>query len=283
VKSEMRDKAGVDAETLANNRGIGIEAAKRTRLVTTQRGVRIIIHPSLARRSNTNDRQLRYRCLPVTMFTNTIYSTIPSRQKNKADHIVCTDFGFVRAFPMKKEIEAREALSLLFHRDGVPNVMVMDGAKEQVEGGFRRKLRDAGYHIKQTEPHTQYSNMGEGGVSELKRGVGRQIIRSGCTKRCWGDFIIREAYVRSQTSLYTFVLERQVPKSKVKGETVYICIIAEYAWYEWARFGDTADKFPVSKIQLGRDLGATIDIDPAMARKIMKKNGSVIYRTYHPR
>jgi hypothetical protein len=30
---------------------------------------------------------------------------------------------------------------------------------------------------------------------------------------------------------------------------------------------------------LGRDLGAVIDIGPAMARKILKKNGSVIYRT----
>jgi hypothetical protein len=38
VKSEMRDKAGVDPATLANNWGIGIEAAKRTRLVTTRRG-----------------------------------------------------------------------------------------------------------------------------------------------------------------------------------------------------------------------------------------------------
>jgi hypothetical protein len=47
VKSEMRDKAGVDAETLSNNRGIGIEAAKRKLLVTTQRGIKRMIHPSL--------------------------------------------------------------------------------------------------------------------------------------------------------------------------------------------------------------------------------------------
>jgi hypothetical protein len=37
VKYEMRYKAGVDAATLAKNWGIGIEAAKRTRMVTTQR------------------------------------------------------------------------------------------------------------------------------------------------------------------------------------------------------------------------------------------------------
>jgi hypothetical protein len=103
VKSEMRDKAGIDAATLAKNWGIGIEAAKRKRLVTTQRGIRRIIYPSLTKRYKTNDRQLRYRRLPVTMYTDTMYSTILSRQKNKASHIFCTDFGFVRAFPLKTE------------------------------------------------------------------------------------------------------------------------------------------------------------------------------------
>jgi hypothetical protein len=58
--------------------------------------------------------------------------------------------------------------------------MVMDGSKAQVEGEFRKKLHDAGCHIKQTEPHTQSSNMGEGGVRELKKGVGQQMLRSGC-------------------------------------------------------------------------------------------------------
>jgi hypothetical protein len=33
----------------------------------------------------------------------------------------------------------------------------------------------------------------------------------------------------------------------------------------------------VSNIQLGRDLGAAIDIGPAMMRKILKQNGSVMY------
>jgi hypothetical protein len=135
VKSEMRDKGGIDAATLAKNWRIGIDAAKRTRLVTTQRGIRRMVHPSLTKRYKTNDRQLRYRRLPVTMYTDTMYSTILSRQMNKAAQIFTTDFGFVRAFPMKKEKDAHEALSLLFYRDGVPNFMVMDGAKAQVEGG----------------------------------------------------------------------------------------------------------------------------------------------------
>jgi hypothetical protein len=194
VKSKIRSKGGVDAAALAKNWGIGIEAAKRTRLVITQRGIRWMTQPSLTKRYITNNRQLRYRRLPVAIFTDTMYSTILFRQQN--NHKFCTDFGFVRAFPMKLEIEAHEALSLLFHRDGVPNVMFMDGSKANTEGKFRRKLHDTGFHINQTEPHTQSSNMGEGGVRELKRGVGWQMMRSGCPNRLWDDCIIWEAYAR---------------------------------------------------------------------------------------
>jgi hypothetical protein len=104
------------------------------------------------------------------------------------------------------------------------------------------------------------------------------MLRSCCPKRFWDDCIIIEAYVRSHTSLDIFGLEGQVPESKVKGKTVDISTIAEYAWYEWVKFCDTVAKFPVSKIQLGTDLGAAIDIGSAMARKILKNNGSVMYR-----
>jgi hypothetical protein len=38
LKADMRDMYGVDVATLANNFGIGIEAANGTRLVTIQGG-----------------------------------------------------------------------------------------------------------------------------------------------------------------------------------------------------------------------------------------------------
>jgi hypothetical protein len=47
LTADMHDGGGVDVPTLAKNFGIGIEAAKRRRLVTTQRGVKRIIHPSI--------------------------------------------------------------------------------------------------------------------------------------------------------------------------------------------------------------------------------------------
>jgi hypothetical protein len=60
---------------------------------------------------------------------------------------------------------------------------------------------------------------------------------------------------------------------------VDISTIPEYDWYEWAKFRDTVSKFLVSKIQLGRDMGAAIDIGPTMTRKFLKMNGSVMYRS----
>jgi hypothetical protein len=74
-------------------------------------------------------------------------------------------------------------------------------------------------------------------------------------------------------------LECQGPESRVKGETADICNIAESGWYEWVKFRDTAASFPVSNIQLGRYVGAAIDIGPSMSRKILKANGQVLYRT----
>jgi hypothetical protein len=82
---------------------------------------------------------------------------------------------------------------------------------------FRRKLCDTACHIKQTDQHTQSSSIGEGGVRDMKRGVGRQMLRSACPKQLWDDCIIREAYVRSHTSIDIFVLEGQVHERKVKG------------------------------------------------------------------
>jgi hypothetical protein len=164
----MRDGGRFDVATLANNFGIGIEVAKRTRLVTTQRGVKRMIHPSLSVRFRTNDRQLRYRRLPVTCSSDTMFSNSKSRKGNKASQVFCTADRWTRAFPMAKEKNALEALSLMFHRDGVPYVMVMDGAKAQIQGDLRTKLREAGCHIKQTEPHTPKSNAAEGSIRELK-------------------------------------------------------------------------------------------------------------------
>jgi hypothetical protein len=122
------------------------------------------------------------------------------------------------------------------------------------------------------------SNASECSIRELKRGVGREMVRYGAPKRIWDDCLVREAYVRSSTVLYILSLEGQVPDTIVKGHTSDISPLAEYAWYEWVKFRDTNQSFPDSKEWLGRDLGPAIDIVPAMSRKVLKINGEVMFR-----
>jgi hypothetical protein len=86
-------------------------------------------------------------------------------------------------------------------------------------------------------------------------------------------------YIWSHTALDIFSLEGQVSDIKFKGEPSNISPMAEYAWYEWVKFGDTSVNFPGSKIQHGRDLGAAIDICPAMEQTVLNVNGKLMYRT----
>ena len=80
---------------------------------------------------------LRYKRLPHTMFTDTMFASTASRQGNKMAQIYSTSFGWARAHPMKRKGEAHETLTLLFHQDGVPPTMVTDGLKEQTLGDFQ--------------------------------------------------------------------------------------------------------------------------------------------------
>jgi hypothetical protein len=103
LTADMRDGVGFDVATLAKNFGIGIEAVKITRLMTTQGGGgKRMIHPLLSVRFRTNDRQLRYRRLPVTLFTDIMLSNSKSRQDNKAAQVFCTADGWARSFPIAK-------------------------------------------------------------------------------------------------------------------------------------------------------------------------------------
>ena len=62
----------VDSETLSKRWCIDRKKALNTVRRTTQRGVRTYLHPSLSRRYPTNDRMLRYRCLPHPVFSDTL-------------------------------------------------------------------------------------------------------------------------------------------------------------------------------------------------------------------
>ena len=115
----------------------------------------------------------------IECFTDTLTA------KNRYTQVYCTPVSWTRCFPMRLKSEAHKTLSLLHKRDGVPNVMIMDGTKDQTLGDFRRKNREVGTHMRQLEPDTAKSNAAKGSIHELKKGSGQYMICKQSPRVLW--------------------------------------------------------------------------------------------------
>jgi hypothetical protein len=212
-------KGNLTAERLAKNWGTSLDSAKQTLKVTAQCGVRTTANPSLSRRFRTNDRQLRHRRLRCDMCADTLDAkTVKSHRGNICAQIFATRFGWHRAFPMKAKLEAHEAVSLLFARDGAPINMVMDGSKEQTLGEFRRMCREASCRIKQTEHDTPWSDAAEKRARELKKASARQTLKKHSPKCLWDDAMELQAHILSHTAGNQFGLNGETPRRQCSQE-----------------------------------------------------------------
>ena len=281
--SAVRGKA-IDAATLAKRWGVSLKVAARTLGATTQNIVRTVLHPTLSRRFRTNDRQLRYRRLQHDMFTDTLESKQTSWfRQNKYAQVFATSFGWARVFPMKQKSEAHEGLSLLAQRDGVPPLMVMDNAKEQTMGQFRKKAKEMNCRVKQTEPYSPWQNACEGAIRELKRGADRKATKMQSPSKLWDHCLELEGYIRSHTALDQYQLKGEVPETIVSGQTADISPFVEFGWYEWVMWWNTTSGYPEPREELGRWLGPDPDVGPALCSKVLKSNGQWIYTSTYRR
>jgi hypothetical protein len=180
---------------------------------------------------------------------------------------------------MTRKGEAHETLSLLFHRDGVPPTMVLDGSKEQCNGDFKRKLREADCHLRQTEPYSPWQQAAEGCIRKLKRGVTRKMIKTGSPRTLWDHCIELEALIRSSTCNDIYMTNGEVPETIMTGSTADISHICEFGWYDWVMFRDNVPSFPDNKLVLGCYLGPATDVGSALTAKILKSNGQTVCRS----
>ena len=137
-------KLRMTPEDLATKWCISLPAAKKTLKCTTQRGVRTYVHPFLNRRFQTNDRAFRYRRLKTDLYTDTMFAKTKSWHRgNSCAQIYGAKNGWCQAYPMKSKSEARDTLRLLCKHEGAPDIMVMNGAKEQTQENFTKFCRQA--------------------------------------------------------------------------------------------------------------------------------------------
>jgi hypothetical protein len=179
----------VTPEELARRWNIGLSAAKRTLLAMTQRGVKDIASRTLTQRVKPTTSQLRYRHLRTSVYTDTMFACVMSLSGNTCAQIYVNNLDWTRAYAMKSKGNAHETLDLLFHREGVPAEIISDGAKELVQGEFRRKVRAAGSHARQIEPYSPWLNRAETAIRALKRMTNMAMKKSSAPLYLW-DFCL---------------------------------------------------------------------------------------------
>ena len=237
-----------------------------------QRVVRTVLSPPLLRRYPTNDKRLRYDRTNNQLLTDTLIASTTSKRGNKYAQVYGTSFGWLRDHSMKLKNEAHETLSVMFKRSGVPPEMVMDDSKEMNLGKFLHKLKDACCYKRQTDPYYPWSNAVEGTIREVKKGSSQKVIKTGTSKCLWDHSLYFEVLILSKTALDYHILDGEVPKMLMTGQSPDISHICEYAWVDWVMFHDGPHvSYHDNNLVLGRYLGLTLDIRQAMCAKILKK------------
>ena len=65
----------------------------------------------------------------------------------------------------------------------------------------------------------------------------------------------------------------------MSGKTSDISQFCEFKWLEWVIIWNETAPYPHDHFKLGRYLGLSIDIGPALMAKIIKENGQILQRS----
>jgi hypothetical protein len=169
--------SSVGPENLARLWNIGLEAARHTLKTTTQIGVRHTVRP-LSRRYRTDTQMLHYRRLDTTFYSDTMFSKVKSLKGSVCAQVFVAE-NFIHVHPMGTNSDAGRALQVLAEDVGVPNHMVVDGAKEQMgpNTDFMKTVRWLKMRIRNTEPYSPWQNRAENSIGLLKKRWKQMIAR----------------------------------------------------------------------------------------------------------
>ena len=115
-------------EELARKWNIGLQTAKDTIRVTTQRGIRTAIHP-MTLRVRVDHLHLHRPRLRGTWYTDTLLSKVKSKLGNTCANVY-TQGKFTRVIPMTSRKDAGKSLVDFTDDVGIPERLITDGATE---------------------------------------------------------------------------------------------------------------------------------------------------------
>ena len=265
-------------EGLAKKWNIGLESAKRTLLVTTQRGVRTAVHP-LHRRYRVDHLHLNRRRLNGDWYSDTLFSKVKSIQGNTCAQVY-TNGCFTSVYPMASKSRIGQSLTDFSDDIGIPDTLTTDGAPEAVgpNSDFVKEANRLKVRLRRSEAGRSNQNFAaEREIGELKKRWRNRMLKRKVPKRLWDYGLVYES------SILNFVPRGNNARSGfeiVTGQTGDISEWIDFEFYDLVWFYDQK-KMDMNDDGrcLARWLGVSHRVGSGLCYWLVAESGRVISRT----
>ena len=178
-------KYDLPPEVLARRWGIGLEKARKTLRCTSQAGFKERNKPTDRRyRTDTGSKfSNRYSTLSGKWYSDTMFATTTSIRAFSCAQITTNGDGYTKFFPLKTKADAFLGLADLVINEGIPEVLITDGSKEQASKEWIALTRKHEIKEKKTEPYSPWQNQAELEVREIKRKIRSLTLATKSPKR----------------------------------------------------------------------------------------------------
>ena len=226
------------ATSLASKWRIGINRAKETLKVTTQKGMRDLSNP-LVRRMKTqsyrNKRTIHGQVYSDTMKFKQQYPSV--LRGYTAAQVFTNGKGFDTFYQIKGERQAADGLNRFIHEVGILEHLVVDGAKAQgayeTHGTAWGKLVSK-YQFRQTwiQPHSWWQNRAELSIAEIRKDIRYWTSTKNSPRRLWGYLGELVAGRRQRTASTIPSANGRTGFEIVHGYTPDITLYMLHEWYD---------------------------------------------------
>ena len=281
LASELASKkrhSAITPEEVSRKFNIGIEKAKETLRVTTQRGIRHAVHP-LHRRYRVDHMQLNRKRLNAQFYTDHLPAKTKSLDANTGAWVYTTG-KFTAEYPCVKRDEAGDTLRRFSDDVGIPDRLRSDLASEITGKHTEFQAQVKRLRIDLTHSEKERSNQNhaaEGEIGHLKRRFRQKMLAKAVPKRLWDYGLVHQAGVLSRTSRGK---TGRTGIEEVTGQTPDISEWLDFDFYDRVWWLDTKKPSTTDEnVTLGRWLGILHKVGSDMCYWVLTVSGNVVSRT----
>ena len=108
-----------------------------------------------------------------------------------------SDKGFLAVYPMRSKAEFPDALKLFCKEIGVPERLIVDGAREQTSRKVKSFTQEVGTTLQVLEENTQWANRAELYIGLLKKQIRKDLQESKSPMVLWHLCAQRRALINN--------------------------------------------------------------------------------------